>query len=1332
MTSNTFSFTSLARMLLMAIGAFVFMMFITAQSVSAQSLGGDLEGGSNDRSFSIGDLVETTDILKVRNGLGAYLGTQPALAIGKILSGPRTAGEFAYWEIDFNSGFDGWSAAPWLREVSDNNAGLQDQIRMLLAMIASMQAQRAGGDDPIENMGVTQNGVFMNIDAHDFDSDHSAGQEDVGIIEIDIEAQDSDIVIEDVFIKLTQLTRGLGFDDFESFGLWYEGNKIAEVDSSKFSNGVLRIPLVNTVEVEVGEEIELIVAASIANAAPSGTWEIAVTNLSYLDLEARGTDSIGNDDDRVRFMVRGEGTDSLVVRSSADDPDATTFQIETDDVSDDFMVFAFDLETEDNEDDVELFQIILDVDLYNVKDGTVAEDVIHDAALIIDGERIDSDLQFTNRGQLLLFTDLEYYLDEDDSVTVEVEVRFESANEAEGIGFDISTEQILAVTDDGGGTQITAEGSAQGEKHALRSEGIITELVSVDEELIENSDATSSDDEGQFIIEFDVTAFESDIYINPTTRHDGGGGQGTEGFTFNLRNSNFIEGAEGASIASISSTAGRERSGRYRIDEGETEGFELVVRYTPEESGSYQMQLFSINYNTVDANPNRHVRPQDAEDFETDFLVIDGSGVSTDPNNNPSVDVELIRTSRSIRENSDATETDDEGVFEITFEVTADDGDVFVNQIPSHVSIPNRSDDELIVFIEKSGRRTSNYDSLALTLESSAEQNGEYYEVQEGETETFTVTIELEPKESGIYRVGITSPFVFSNDDGNGDTLESRISESTFRTGYLVINGGPDEVLETTGTYQVYIDGKLAVTARNTTREYATNSCKSAAKDSAKSYRCTWNGIEVYKTEAESVSTQAVPTLVMQQRVNGSRASDRDVTVNEGDDLNLYWKTTGATSCTFSTKSNTKDRFNGWDGDRDSTINGDDTTVGIPDPGKTDNYGIVCRGPGGSVGDSINVTTRATETEVEKGTYQGYVDGRLFITTRDIERSYAIDNCKLNASKNPTKSYRCTWNNTEVYKVDATEVKNEVVEVATPVVAGPIPVPARPSHACSADGKTLTMNWRAPAGYDTFYFRMQDNKTGARINWDENLQATTKKVSVTPGQSYTWWVHTKRTSDSKWSTSVKEENIVCDAPVVAAPTVAKGTYLGYLDNRQFIRTASITEADALANCKLNARNNPTKAVRCTWNGGEIYKAEGEKVATPVAVKAQSDSSLPKPNQPMHFCRNDNTRMVMRWDAPAGSDNFYFRMRDSATKTRMNWEEKYSRKSIGVDVTPGVKYDWWVHVRDDATGNWSNHVGEYGISCGGSVLGASVSVDEVRAEIKERLTEIKDRLEVLQR
>lgn len=73
------------------------------------------------------------------------------------------------------------------------------------------------------------------------------------------------------------------------------------------------------------------------------------------------------------------------------------------------------------------------------------------------------------------------------------------------------------------------------------------------------------------------------------------------------------------------------------------------------------------------------------------------------------------------------------------------------------------------------------------------------------------------------------------------------------------------------------------------------------------------------------------------------------------------------------------------------------------------------------------------------------------------------------------------------------------------------------------------------------------------------------------------------------------------------PPAQLDTYRGYMNGSLFITTASISEADALANCKLNATNNPSSKVRCTWGDKEIFNNTSSASAPTLSLTANPTS-----------------------------------------------------------------------------------------------------------------------------
>lgn len=124
-----------------------------------------------------------------------------------------------------------------------------------------------------------------------------------------------------------------------------------------------------------------------------------------------------------------------------------------------------------------------------------------------------------------------------------------------------------------------------------------------------------------------------------------------------------------------------------------------------------------------------------------------------DDEDKPDVLIEGGDTSVTLDANSDAQTADDEGIFEINFEVTAVNSDVYIR------SIVLSSAEDLtggVNFLVKDSSGNSAVGEFAATLESSAENPAGYFQVPEGETEDFTLTVSFNPTTSGTYKLELT------------------------------------------------------------------------------------------------------------------------------------------------------------------------------------------------------------------------------------------------------------------------------------------------------------------------------------------------------------------------------------------------------------------------------------------------------------------------------------------------------------------------------------------------------------------------------------------------
>jgi hypothetical protein len=88
---------------------------------NTQSGGGGTTIPDPSTKFAIGNRVQTTDTVNVRQVAGTsgnLLGTQPLNTLGTVTAGPSYAGGLWWWNINFDSGVDGWAAEDYLKKAS--------------------------------------------------------------------------------------------------------------------------------------------------------------------------------------------------------------------------------------------------------------------------------------------------------------------------------------------------------------------------------------------------------------------------------------------------------------------------------------------------------------------------------------------------------------------------------------------------------------------------------------------------------------------------------------------------------------------------------------------------------------------------------------------------------------------------------------------------------------------------------------------------------------------------------------------------------------------------------------------------------------------------------------------------------------------------------------------------------------------------------------------------------------------------------------------------------------------------------------------------------------
>lgn len=309
--------------------------------------------------------------------------------------------------------------------------------------------------------------------------------------------------------------------------------------------------------------------------------------------------------------------DDLNFEQSAENPDATTFALDENDKVE-YGIFAFDLSTVESVGYVTLNQISINVTVGTTAPSSNLDTLVNAFRIEIDGVSYDAEsyvgtgssasLTFDIAGELailrnrtvavVLFADFNSMVNEDQGSTI---VASASAS-------DIST--IEPITVDGG--------TVTGDTHTLRVSGALIEATDESVSMQENDDSTTEDNSGIFTIDFEVTGFGTDLYIDDSAIR--GTNLSTEGVNYLMMTTDGAT-TSGSVVMSLSSNADVD-GGRYKVDEGNTETFTLTVEYDPSTQGAYRMQLHSLNFKDSNGDPDTQQLTIPVEDYRTNYLTI--------------------------------------------------------------------------------------------------------------------------------------------------------------------------------------------------------------------------------------------------------------------------------------------------------------------------------------------------------------------------------------------------------------------------------------------------------------------------------------------------------------------------------------------------------------------------------------------------------------------------------------------------------------------------------------------------------------------------------------
>ena len=483
-------------------------------------------------------------------------------------------------------------------------------------------------DEEDEDMTLSGEASLDTFEVEDADDDElEEGAEDETVAEITIEFEDGDAEITrmDVTVDAGSVD---SWDVLETVSLWVDGDKVAERDADdedeyQSDEVTLRFSGLSIIA-EEEEELEIVVAVTLQgniDSSDRGDVDVSVDSIRFFDADGVATTEDGAPvtDDTATFTIVEEGVDDeLIVKTSSNDPDSTTLELEDDSDSDWITVFTFDLDTDDSENDIELNEVPVTI----VLSSSTYADIIDDAELVIDGVTIDDfEVDDDSLATVVLTFDVDgdVTIDAGDRVEAELVLKFqelEEGNEGMTVQGKVTSANADAIDAEGADDldDDQTSGSATGDEHTLRTEGLVLDIVSIeaDEEV---RDSGSGDlDYGVFVFEFEVTAFNDDFYMDED---------------IDIIDYDIL--VDGTAVAAASSTATIDIDGAddassadKMISEGETVTFTVTIETDTSLSGDTQAVINSVSYsaNGDDTTEEASVDALPEDDWTSDSLIL--------------------------------------------------------------------------------------------------------------------------------------------------------------------------------------------------------------------------------------------------------------------------------------------------------------------------------------------------------------------------------------------------------------------------------------------------------------------------------------------------------------------------------------------------------------------------------------------------------------------------------------------------------------------------------------------------------------------------------------
>lgn len=494
------------------------------------------------------------------------------------------------------------------------------------------------------------------------------GDEDVKVLGFEVEPDGSDVAVTSVRVEFKRTGSGgsTRLDRYvDSVSIMMGDEVVGSADASDFNKSGTtysrNISIDNSV-VSENEKGRFYVAITASNNVDSDDldkdWIVGVGQIRFEDAtgailtDSTGDGVTGGDNGPVSETfsfqdLSSSGDVELKIENDDDSVnDAHTEAVDDSSDTNDVDVLSFTLEAEGS--DINLNQLDFGVS----STGAGVTEIANDFRLLMDGEEVgdvtvDVDCDGGSDGfgsttdtaicvSVSGLDDDDVVINEGDTVNFTLQADINDIDGAFSSGDKLSVTLNSDVTldsngsvdaEDSNGDALTISelsGSANSTDIQFLSSGVTVTLVSADETGVPNTDATTADDEGEYVMTFDVTAVEDTAYVElgAVTRGTAESDTGAN-YVIQSEDNSFAATSTGTVSSDLVRVSGGSTSGEFvRINAGQTARFKLTVRFNPANADAYRVYLYSVNFagSAVNADQQQVLTPE--PDYRTSSLPI--------------------------------------------------------------------------------------------------------------------------------------------------------------------------------------------------------------------------------------------------------------------------------------------------------------------------------------------------------------------------------------------------------------------------------------------------------------------------------------------------------------------------------------------------------------------------------------------------------------------------------------------------------------------------------------------------------------------------------------